>query len=378
MTQARRVALITGITGQDGSYLAELLLAKGYEVHGIIRRASSFNTGRLDHLYRDPHLPDVRLKLHYGDLTDASNLSRLVETVEPSEIYNLGAQSHVQVSFQVPEYTAQVDALGTLRLLDAIKETGVPCRFYQASTSELFGDVAETPQRETTPFRPRSPYAAAKLYAYWVVVNYREAYGLFATNGILFNHESPRRGKTFVTRKVTRAAARIAEGLQDTLYLGNLSARRDWGYAPEYVDAMWRMLQADAPDDFVVATGETHTVRAFVDRAFARVGLPLRWEGEGVDEVGVCAADEAGDGARVGQTLVRVDPRYFRPTEVELLLGDPTKAREALGWAPKTRFADLVDLMVDHDRDEARAERTLRDAGLHATVPGSGAERGER
>ena len=374
MGQPRRVALITGITGQDGSYLAEQLLAKGYEVHGIIRRASSFNTGRLDHLYRDPHLPDVRLKLHYGDLTDASNLSRLVETVKPSEIYNLGAQSHVQVSFEVPEYTAQVDALGTLRLLDAIKETGVPCRFYQASTSELFGDVAETPQRETTPFRPRSPYAAAKLYAYWVVVNYREAYGLHATNGILFNHESPRRGKTFVTRKVTRAAARIAEGLQGTLYLGNLSARRDWGYAPEYVDAMWRMLQADEPDDYVVATGETHTVRAFVERAFARVGLPLRWEGEGVDEVGVCEAD----GPLGGESLVRVDPRYFRPTEVELLLGDPTKAREAFGWTPKIRFADLVDLMVDHDRDEARAERTLRDAGLHSAVPGGGAgeERG--
>ena len=351
-----KTAFITGITGQDGSYLAELLLAKGYEVHGIIRRSSSFNTQRLDHIYQDPHVPDQRLFLHYGDLTDSSNLSRLVEQIAPDEIYNLGAQSHVKVSFEVPEYTAEVDGLGTLRLLDAIKETGVNCRFYQASTSELYGKVQEIPQSETTPFYPRSPYAAAKLFAYWLVVNYREAYGLFACNGILFNHESPRRGKTFVTRKITQAAARIAHGLQDTLYLGNMSAKRDWGYAPEYVEAMWRMLQHDTPEDFVIATGETHTVREFATHAFAHAGIPVEWEGEGVEEKGRLKSD--------GRVVVEVDPRYFRPTEVELLLGDPSKAAAELGWRPETRFEGLVQVMTAHDMDEAAREATLRDAGF--------------
>ncbi|TNF25769.1 MAG: GDP-mannose 4,6-dehydratase [Deltaproteobacteria bacterium] len=343
----RKVAFVTGITGQDGSYLAELLLSKGYEVHGLIRRSSSFNTERIEHLYQDPHEQDVRLHLHYGDLTDASNLSRLLEKFQPDEIYNLGAQSHVQVSFEVPEYTAQVDGLGTLRLLDAIKEHGLRTRFYQASTSELYGKVQEVPQTERTPFYPRSPYAAAKLYAYWLVVNYREAYGLYACNGILFNHESPRRGKTFVTRKITQAAARIATGLQSRLYLGNLDAQRDWGYAPEYVEAMWLMLQQDAPRDLVVATGETHSVREFTAEAFARVGLPLRFEGEGTGEKGI---------AEDGRVLVEVDPRYFRPTEVELLLGDPTLARETIGWTPTTSFAKLVQVMVDADLAEARRE----------------------
>lgn len=347
----RKVAFITGITGQDGSYLAELLLGKGYEVHGLIRRSSSFNTERIDHLYRDPHEDDVRLHLHYGDLTDASNLSRLLERIAPNEIYNLGAQSHVQVSFEVPEYTAQVSGVGTLRLLDAIKETGVGTRFYQASTSELYGKVQEVPQTERTPFYPRSPYAVAKLYAYWLVVNYREAYGLYACNGILFNHESPRRGKTFVTRKITRAAARIACGLEDRLYLGNLDARRDWGYAPEYVEAMWRMLQQEAPRDYVIATGEARSVREFASAAFARVGLPLDWQGEGVEERGICRAD--------GRVLVEVDPRYFRPTEVELLLGDPTRAREELGWEPKTSLDELVGLMADADLAEAKREAAM-------------------
>jgi len=344
----RKVAFVTGITGQDGSYLAELLLGKGYEVHGLIRRSSSFNTERIEHLYRDPHEEDVRLHLHYGDLTDASNLSRLLERHHPDEIYNLGAQSHVQVSFEVPEYTAQVSGLGTLRLLDAIKETGLRTRFYQASTSELYGKVQEVPQTERTPFYPRSPYAVAKLYAYWLVVNYREAYGLHASNGILFNHESPRRGKTFVTRKISRAAARIAAGLDRRLYLGNLDALRDWGYAPEYVEAMWRMLQRDTPEDYVIATGEAHSVREFAALAFARVGLPLVWEGEGVHERGVSATD--------GRVLVEIDPKYFRPTEVEQLLGDPAKAKAELGWAPKTTFAELVNMMVDADLREARRE----------------------
>ncbi|PIE17140.1 MAG: GDP-mannose 4,6-dehydratase [Proteobacteria bacterium] len=353
----RKVAFVTGITGQDGSYLAELLLGKGYEVHGLIRRASSFNTKRIDHLYRDPHERGVRLKLHYGDMTDASNLSRLLDKVRPSEIYNLAAQSHVAVSFDVPEYTAQVTGLGTLRLLDAIKDTGVDTRFYQASTSELFGLVQQTPQRETTPFYPRSPYAAAKLYAYWIVVNYREAFGLYACNGILFNHESPRRGKTFVTRKVTRAAARIATGLQDKVFLGNLDAKRDWGYAPEFVEAMWMMLQQDHPRDYVIATGEAHTVRELASHAFARVGLPLRWEGEGVEEKGICQRD--------GRVLVEVDPKYFRPTEVELLLGDPTRAREELGWTPEITFADLVSLMADADLVEAKAALAAAAHGTH-------------
>ena len=336
----RKVALLTGITGQDGSYLAELLLSKGYDVHGVVRRSSSFNTERIDHIYQDPHSGNRRLHLHFGDLTDASSLSRLVEKIAPDEVYNLGAQSHVKVSFDIPEYTADVDALGALRLLDAVRELGPKVRYYQASSSELYGKVRETPQRETTPFHPRSPYAVAKLFAYWSVVNYREAYGLFAVNGILFNHESPRRGKTFVTKKVTRAAARIALGLDERLYLGNLDARRDWGYAPEYVEAMWRMLQHPTPEDFVVATGETHTVRELTTVAFARAGLALTWEGEGVDEV---ARDAS------GRVVVAVDPAYFRPAEVDLLIGDASKAQALLGWTPSTTFAALVALMVDAD-----------------------------
>ena len=334
-------ALITGITGQDGSYLAELLLDKGYEVHGIIRRSSSFNTYRIDHLYRDSHNADVRLFLHYGDLTDASNLSRLLEKIQPEEIYNLGAQSHVRVSFDVPEYTADVDALGTIRLLDAIKETGVNSRFYQASTSELFGKVQEVPQSETTPFYPRSPYGVAKLYAFWIVKNYRESYGLHASNGILFNHESPRRGGTFVTRKITMAVARIHRGLQDCLYMGNLNALRDWGYAKDYVRMMWMMLQQPEPDDYVVATGEMHSVREFIEKSFALVGRPIRWEGEGVDEVGIDTS--------TGKVVLRIDPRYFRPAEVEQLLGNPAKAREKLGWVPEVKFDELVKLMVEGD-----------------------------
>lgn len=319
----KKKALITGITGQDGSYLAELLLGKGYEVHGIIRRSSSFNTQRIDHLYVDPHKA-TNFFLHYGDLTDSSNLSRLIERIQPREIYNLGAQSHVKVSFEVPEYTAEVDAIGTLRLLDAIKETGVKTRFYQASTSELYGKAQEVPQTETTPFYPRSPYAAAKLYAYWVTVNYREAYNLFACNGILFNHESPRRGETFVTRKITKALARIVKGTQDKLYLGNLEAKRDWGFAGDYVEAMWLMLQQDEPDDYVIATGETHSVRELCQEAFGLVGLDYR-------------------------DYVEVDPRYFRPTEVELLLGNPAKARRKLGWQPRVGFKQLVRMMVEAD-----------------------------
>jgi GDPmannose 4,6-dehydratase len=355
----KRRALITGITGQDGSYLTELLLEKDYEVHGVIRRSSSFNTGRIEHIYQDPHEENRRLFLHYGDLTDASNLSRLIEKIEPDEIYNLGAQSHVQVSFEVPEYTAQVDAIGTLRILDAIKETGVDSRFYQASTSELFGKVQEVPQRETTPFYPRSPYAAAKLYAYWVTVNYREAYGLHASNGILFNHESPRRGKTFVTRKISRAAARIKRGLQDRLYLGNLDARRDWGFAPEYVEAMWLMLQQEDPLDLVIATGETHSVREFATLAFGRAGLPLRWEGSGVEEKGIHIDS--------GEVLVEVDPKYFRPTEVELLIGDPSLARATLNWEAKTSLEDLVNVMVDHDLEMVRQQVVLREHGFEVT-----------
>lgn len=338
-------ALITGITGQDGSYLAELLLEKGYEVHGIIRRASSFNTGRIDHLYRDRHETGIRLALHYGDLADSSNLNRLVEKIGPTEIYNLGAQSHVQVSFEVPEYTAEVDAVGTLRLLDAIRETGVACRFYQASTSELYGKVQETPQKETTPFYPRSPYGVAKLYAFWITKNYREAYGLHAGNGILFNHESPRRGPTFVTRKITRAVAAIHQGQQECLYMGNLDAKRDWGYAPDFVRGMWMMLQQPEPDDYVMATGEAHSVREFIERAFEHIGRPLAWRG---------AADkEEGFERATGTVRVRVDSRYYRPAEVEFLLGDPTKAREKLGWKPEVTFRELVRIMVDADLQEA-------------------------
>lgn len=334
-------ALITGITGQDGSYLAELLLEKGYEVHGIIRRASTFNTERIDHLYQDPHEENVRLFLHYGDMTDASNLSRLVEKIQPDEIYNLAAQSHVAVSFEMPEYTGDVVGLGTLRLLDAIKDSNIDTRFYQASTSELFGKVQEVPQNENTPFYPRSPYAAAKLYAYWVVKNYREAYDIYAVNGILFNHESPRRGKRFVTRKITRAVARIAKGKQEKLYLGNLNAKRDWGYAKDYVELMWLMLQQDKPDDYVVATGETHSVREFAELAFKHVGIELEWEGEGINEKGI--------DKKTGKVLVEVDPRYFRPAEVDLLIGDPSKAKKELGWEPKVTFEELVQIMVEAD-----------------------------
>ncbi len=350
MSQAEKTALITGITGQDGAYLAEFLLGKGYEVHGIKRRSSSFNTARIDHLYQDPHDPEARFFLHYGDLTDASNLIRLVQEIRPDEIYNLGAQSHVQVSFETPDYTAQVDALGTMRLLEAIRICGLEhsCRFYQASTSELFGDAAECPQSETTPFRPRSPYAAAKLYAYWITVNYREAYGMFACNGILFNHESPLRGETFATRKITRAAARIKIGLQDKLFLGNLDARRDWGFAGEYVELMWLMLQQDAPDDFVVATGRSETVREFCRAAFAAAGIELRFEGSGTSEVGIDVAS--------GRVLVEVDVRYFRPTEVEALCGDASKARAKLGWEPKVSLAELTRMMVEADLAEAGDE----------------------
>jgi GDPmannose 4,6-dehydratase len=334
-------ALITGITGQDGSYLAELLLDKEYEVHGIIRRASTFNTQRIDHIYQDPHEENIRLKLHYGDMTDSSNLSRLVEKINPDEIYNLAAQSHVGTSFEIPEYTTDVDAMGTLRLLDAIKEAEVECKFYQASTSELYGKVQEVPQTEKTQFYPRSPYAAAKLYAYWIVKNYREAYDLFAVNGILFNHESPRRGKRFVTRKITRAVARITKGKQDKIYLGNMNAKRDWGYAKDYVKMMWMMLQHDEPEDFVIATGETHTVREFVEAAFSHVDVEIEWQGEGVDEKGI--------NKDTGKVLVEVDPKYFRPTEVDLLIGDPTKAKEELGWEPEVKFKELVQLMVQAD-----------------------------
>ena len=350
-------ALITGVTGQDGAYLAELLLDKGYEVHGIKRRSSSFNTARIDHLYVDPHDRDARFFLHYGDLTDATNLIRIMQEVQPDEVYNLAAQSHVAVSFETPEYTADSVGLGTLRLLDAIRILGLEdkTRFYQASTSELYGKVQEVPQTERTPFYPRSPYAAAKLYSYWITVNYREAYGIFASNGILFNHESEQRGETFVTRKITRAAARIAVGLEETLFLGNLDAKRDWGYAPEYVEGMWRILQHDRPDDFVLATGETHAVRELVEHAFAAVELPIEWRGEGVDEVGVVAGSE--------RVVVRIDPRYFRPTDVELLIGDPTKAREELGWRPQTTFVSLVRRMVASDLEEARREVHMNSYG---------------
>ncbi|WP_372426818.1 GDP-mannose 4,6-dehydratase [Salinarimonas chemoclinalis] len=347
----RRVALITGVTGQDGAYLSDLLLQKGYEVHGVKRRSSSFNTGRVDHLYQDPHEKDLRFVLHYGDMTDSTNLIRILAEVRPTEIYNLAAQSHVQVSFETPEYTANADAIGTLRLLEGIRLLGLEktARFYQASTSELYGKVQEIPQRETTPFYPRSPYAAAKLYAYWITVNYREAYGMHASNGILFNHESPLRGETFVTRKITRAVAAIEHGLQDALYVGNLDAERDWGHAREYVEGMWRMLQQDEPDDYVLATGEKHSVREFIERSFAHVGRPIVWRGAGVEEVGV---EE-----RTGVARVFVDERYFRPTEVDLLLGDPTKAREKLGWSHQTTFAQLVSEMMDADLALAGRER---------------------
>jgi GDPmannose 4,6-dehydratase len=351
-------ALITGVTGQDGAYLAEYLLRKGYEVHGVKRRSSSFNTGRVDHLYRDPHEQDVRFFMHYGDLTDATNLIRLIQETRPDEIYNLAAQSHVMVSFETPEYTANADALGALRLLEAIRILGLEnkTRFYQASTSELYGKVQEVPQRETTPFYPRSPYAAAKIYAYWITVNYREAYRIFACNGILFNHESPIRGETFVTRKITRAVARIKLGLQQRLYLGNLGAKRDWGYAGDYAKAMWLMLQQDVPDDYVIATGESHAVREFVERAFKEVGITVAWEGQGISEVG--RDNES------GEILVQVDPRYFRPTEVDELLGDPTKAQTRLGWKPKVSFEELIKIMVREDIKEAEKDQLCRRAGF--------------
>jgi GDPmannose 4,6-dehydratase len=359
---ARRKALISGITGQDGSYLADLLLAKEYEVHGIIRRASSFNTQRIEHIYREPHTPGERLFLHFGDLTDSSNLSRIIEKIQPDEIYNLAAQSHVRVSFDLPEYTAATTGLGTLRLLDAIKETGVRTRFYQASSSELFGLVQEVPQTEKTPFHPRSPYAAAKVFAHWITINYREAYGLHASNGILFNHESERRGKTFVTRKITRAVARIKSDLQDRLYLGNLDAIRDWGYAPEYVEGMWRMLQQDEPDDYVLATGVRTSVREFATMAFEYAGLPIRWEGE--------AAAEKGVSVDTGRVLVEIDPDYYRPAEVDLLVGDATKAREKLGWQATTRVDELIQIMVDHDIEMVQRLVTLRSAGYNVIEQG--------
>jgi len=350
-------ALITGITGQDGAYLSEFLLKKGYEVHGIKRRSSSFNTQRIDHLYQDPHVENKNFILHYGDLTDTSNLVRIIQSIKPDEIYNLGAQSHVQVSFEVPEYTADTDGIGTLRLLEAIRilEMEKKVRFYQASTSELFGKVQEIPQKETTPFYPRSPYAAAKLYAYWIVVNYRESYGMHASNGILFNHESPLRGETFVTRKVTRAASRISLGLQDKLFMGNIDAKRDWGFAGDYVELMWLMLQQDEPDDYVMATGVTVTVRNFINMSFLEAGINLKWEGSGVNEKGI--------DLKTGKILVEIDPRYFRPAEVEILIGDPSKAKAKLGWEPKVQLPELVKMMMTHDLEQAKREVHLKNGG---------------
>ncbi len=366
-------AIITGITGQDGSYLTEILLKKGYEVHGVIRKSSSFNTGRIDHLYADKNILNKKLFLHYGDLVDTSSLNRLLEKIEPDEIYNLAAQSHVKVSFEIPDYTAQVDALGTLRFLDSIREVGLKkVKFYQASTSELYGKVQEVPQSEKTPFYPRSPYGVAKLYGYWIIVNYREAYGLFACNGILFNHESPRRGETFVTRKITRAAASIAAGLQKTLALGNLDAKRDWGYAPEYCEGMWMILQHNKPEDFVLATGETHTVREFVEKTFDEIGIEIEWKGKRENEKGIVSKinfDKAAklldwekksskyrfklnSSLRKGDTIIVVDPNYYRPTEVDLLIGDPSKAQKLLGWKAKTKFSDLVKLMIESDMEK--------------------------
>jgi GDPmannose 4,6-dehydratase len=352
-----KTALITGVTGQDGAYLAELLLSKGYEVHGIKRRASMFNTDRVDHLYQDPHEANRNFILHYGDLTDTTNLIRIVQEVQPDEIYNLAAQSHVGVSFETAEYTANADAMGTLRLLEALRILKLQdrTRFYQASTSELYGKVQETPQTETTPFYPRSPYGVAKLYAYWITVNYREAYGMYACNGILFNHESPLRGETFVTRKITRGLARIKQGLQRRLYLGNLDARRDWGHARDYIEAQWLMLQQDAPEDYVIATGEQHSVREFVELAATELGMRLRWEGEGVEEKGF--------DRKTGHCVVGIDPRYFRPTEVDTLLGDATKAREQLGWAPSTSFEQLVKEMVQEDLEHARRDALCAQEG---------------
>ena len=355
---ADKVALITGITGQDGAYLAEMLLKKGYEVHGLKRRSSSFNTNRIDHLYQDPHIDEQNFFLHYGELTDSTNLIRKVQEIQPDEIYNLGAQSHVQVSFENPEFTADTDALGTLRLLEAIRLLGLveKTRFYQASTSELYGLIQETPQKETTPFYPRSPYAVAKLYSYWITVNYREAYNMFATNGILFNHESPVRGETFVTRKITRAVAKISLGLQEKMYLGNLDAKRDWGHAKDYVEGMWLILQADKPEDFVLASGRTTKVKDFAALAFKEVGIDIEWKGSGLDEVGL--------DSKTGKTLIQVDPKYFRPTEVDLLIGDPSKAKEKLGWERKYSLEDLVKEMVKHDLEGAKKDEYLKEGGF--------------
>ena len=367
----RRRALITGVTGQDGSYLAELLLDKGYEVHGLKRRASSFNTDRVDHLYQDPHEADVRFRLHYGDLTDSTNLIRIVQEVRPDEIYNLAAQSHVAVSFETPEYTANADAIGTLRLLEALRILGLDeTRFYQASTSELYGKVQEVPQSETTPFYPRSPYGVAKLYAYWITVNYREAYGLYACNGILFNHESPRRGETFVTRKITRGLANIALGLEECLYMGNIDAKRDWGHARDYVRMQWLMLQQERPEDFVIATGEQFTVREFVLWAAEELGVTLRFEGAGLEERAVVAKvdRDRAPGIRPGQVILRIDPRYFRPAEVETLLGDATRARERLGWAPEITARELCAEMVAQDHQAARRQALLQEHGLQLPV----------
>lgn len=372
MTAKKKVALITGVTGQDGSYLSEFLLAKGYEVHGIKRRSSLFNTGRVDHIYEDPHQKNPSFFLHFGDLTDSSNLTRLVREVQPDEIYNLGAMSHVAVSFEEPEYTADVDAVGTLRLLEAIRFLGMEkkTRFYQASTSELYGLVQEIPQKETTPFYPRSPYAVAKMYAYWITVNYRESYGIYACNGILFNHESPRRGETFVTRKVTRGLANIALGIDSCLFMGNLDSKRDWGHAKDYVEMQWLMLQQEQPEDFVIATGVQYSIREFIEMAAAELGLTLQWEGTGVDN---CAyvASISGDkcpGVKVGQKIVAIDPRYFRPAEVETLLGDPSKAKSKLGWEPRITLQEMVVEMVNSDLNQAQQSRLLRDHGFSIPV----------
>jgi GDPmannose 4,6-dehydratase len=382
MTTQQKTALITGITGQDGSYLAEFLLEKGYIVHGIKRRASSFNTQRVDHIYQDPHVDNARFKLHYGDLTDSSNLTRIVQETQPDEIYNLGAQSHVAVSFESPEYTADVDAMGTLRLLEAIRILGLEkkTRFYQASTSELYGLVQETPQKETTPFYPRSPYAVAKMYAYWITVNYREAYGMYVCNGILFNHESPRRGETFVTRKITRGLANISQGLEDCLFMGNIDALRDWGHAKDYVRMQWLMLQQEQPDDFVIATGVQYSVRQFIEKTAAALGMQLRWKGTGVNEVGYAViaseanpviASEARQSMPLCPTdkpIIRIDPRYFRPTEVETLLGDPTKAKEKLGWVPEITLDELVQEMVASDLADAKKHALLKQHGYNVNV----------
>jgi GDPmannose 4,6-dehydratase len=360
MTTPPKVALITGVTGQDGSYLAEFLLEKGYTVHGIKRRASSFNTQRVDHIYQDPHVDNARFKLHYGDLSDSSNLTRIIQETQPDEIYNLGAQSHVAVSFESPEYTADVDGMGTLRILEAIRILGLEkkTRFYQASTSELYGLVQETPQKETTPFYPRSPYAVAKLYAYWITVNYREAYGMYACNGILFNHESPRRGETFVTRKITRGMANINQGLEDCLYMGNIDALRDWGHAKDYVRMQWMMLQQDQPEDFVIATGVQYSVRQFIEWSAAELGMAITWKGAGVDEVGYVD----------GKAIVRIDPRYFRPTEVETLLGDPSKAKEKLGWTPEITVQQMCSEMIKTDLQQAKQHALLKANGYRVNV----------